>query len=124
MKVIYVAGPYRSKLGMYYVERNIRKAADAALYVWRNGGVAHCPHMNTKFFDGAFGLKANIWIKGDLEIVRRCDAIWLIKDWENSKGAYREYKQALKYRISILFSRRDVLNFLRQGVENENCQTT
>jgi len=68
MKVLYICGPYRGRRLV-----NIVRARSAALFVWRCGGVALCPHLNTAFFDGK--MPDQVWLDGDLELLSRSDAI-------------------------------------------------
>ena len=112
MKVIYIAGHYRSDRGEWYVVQNIENAAKAALVVWRNGGVALCPHKNTALFGGAFDIPDKTWLDGDLELLRRCDAIWPQPGWETSNGTKAEVEFAKKHGIPVLYERFDVLRFL------------
>jgi hypothetical protein len=102
MKIIYVAGPYRAKTE-WQVLQNVRMAETVALNVWTNGGVAICPHKNTERFGGAAGLDDNDWIKGDLEIIKRCDAMIVCPHWKESEGTKAEIKLAKKLNIPIFF---------------------
>lgn len=91
LPVIYVAGKYRAKHESE-VFANIMTARKFALGVWRAGAVAICPHLNTMFFGGAVApenieLDGEIWLAGDLELLRRCDAIYMLPGWESSRGA-------------------------------------
>ena len=110
MKIIYIAGRYRDKRGEWYVVQNIRKAEEAALFVWRNGGVALCPHKNAALFGGA--TPDDIWLAGDLELLKRCDAIWLTDGWEGSDGARREFDFAFANDIPRLYDCEEVKRFL------------
>ena len=80
-KIIFVSGRFRGT-SMYEIEQNIRRAETAALALWRAGWVALCPHMNTHFFDG--GAPDDIWLKGDLTMLARCDAMVVIDNGESS----------------------------------------
>lgn len=91
MKVVYIAGPYRATTERGVAE-NIRRAGDAALSVWKAGMVALCPHMNTAFFGGACA--DEVWLLGDLELMRRCDAVLLVEGWERSSGTKAEVNLA------------------------------
>jgi hypothetical protein len=93
MKVVYIAGPFRSKTGnMFEVQQNIMEAMKWSLLVWNNGGAALCPHANTVFFTGA--APDTVWLEGDIELLKRCDAILLIPGWHNSPGSVAEYEVA------------------------------
>jgi hypothetical protein len=115
MKVIYIAGKYRSGDGEYYVRQNIRKAEEAALFVWLHGGVALCPHKNTAGFGGAYNLPDEVWLNGDLRLLQLCDAVWLIEGWETSSGAKLEHEVARKQNIPCLFSHIEVEEFIQES---------
>jgi hypothetical protein len=115
MQVIFISGKYRGS-SEYKVRMNIRKAEVAALFVWKHGGVAICPHKNTAGFGGACGETEDIWLKGDLELLNHSDAIWLIPGWQSSEGARQEAQHASKRGMIILSSKTEVLNYLRDGL--------
>ena len=98
MKVVYVAGPFRA-VNAWEVEENIRRAERLALEVWRLGAACVCPHTNTRFFQGA--APDEVWLEGDLEILRRCDAVILTEDWKRSSGARAEVKAAERLGIPV-----------------------
>jgi hypothetical protein len=111
MKIIYIAGPYRGR-SEWEVIQNIRAAEARALDVWRFGGVALCPHKNTSGFGGARGIDDAVWLKGDMELLRRCDAVWAIEGWINSEGARAEVEFARVNDIPVMFSGSEVARYL------------
>ena len=115
LNVIFISGPYRDPRGEYLVRENIRYAEHEALFVWFSGGVALCPHLNTAMFGGAFGIPDDTWLKGDLELLSRCDAIYMIHGWERSTGAKAEKDYAAELGIPVLLSQDDVLAYLGVG---------
>lgn len=96
MKVVYVAGPYRSKKGINGIRDNINHAMDVARILWKEGYAVICPHGNTAFMDGK-DIKAKVFLDGDLELLKRCDAMVLVGDWKNSKGTVGEVTYAKEY---------------------------
>lgn len=98
MRIIYIAGPYRAPTE-YGVYCNIQKAERVALEVWKAGYAAICPHKNTAFFGGA--CPDSVWLEGDLEILRRCDAVLLMDGWYYSGGAIAEYREAVRIGLPI-----------------------
>lgn len=96
MRLIYIAGPFRAD-NAWEVEQNIRRAEGIALRVWRAGFAALCPHTNTRFFQGA--AEDKVWLEGDLEMLRRCDAMVLVPNWESSSGTRAEVEFAAVYGI-------------------------
>ena len=87
MRVVYIAGPYRAN-SAWEIEQNIREAEKIALHVWANGMVALCPHTQTRFYQGF--LPDALWLAGDLELLARCDAVFLVPGWESSRGTMAE----------------------------------
>lgn len=102
MKVIYVAGRYRSKCE-WQLEEAIRHAEDTALKLWEYGWAVICPHKNTAHFGGALDILDETWLRGDLEILHRCDAIYMLRGWEQSEGAQEEHKLALREGKEIIY---------------------
>ena len=98
MKLVYVAGPYRASREWQVVE-NIRRAEAIALEVWLMGAACICPHKNTALFGGS--APDETWLRGDLEIVRRCDALILAPGWELSKGTLVEIELAKQLKLPI-----------------------
>jgi len=92
MKLIYIAGPYRGP-NAWAIEQNIRRAEDAAALVWQAGHAALCPHANARHMDGI--TTDENFLAGTLEMLRRCDAVILIKGWKDSQGARDEHREAL-----------------------------
>lgn len=111
MKLVYVAGPFRGK-SAWDIECNIRRAEELALEVWRLGAAALCPHCNTRFFQNA--APDEVWLKGDLEILRRCDAVVLTPDWRKSSGARAEVEEALVLDIPVFDDLEDLKAWLEE----------
>jgi hypothetical protein len=99
MRVVYVAGPFRGP-NAWEIEQNIRRAETLALEVWKLGCAAICPHANTRFYQGA--APDEVWLQGDLAIIKRCDAILLTPDWARSVGATEEKRFAELHDIPVL----------------------
>jgi hypothetical protein len=113
MKVIYIAGPYRSK-SEYGVYENIHVAGLYAIQVWKLGGVAICPHKNTAFFGGVDEIPDSAWLDGDLEILSRCDAVYVTYNWIESSGARAEVEFAKAHNIPVLYSPEELQIFLSE----------
>lgn len=120
MKLIYVAGPYRSKT-IYGVSQNIRAAEDVAVKLWTWGAAVICPHKNTAFFDGAVDepqdengmvLDDSVFFRGDIEMLKRCDAIVLVPGFEKSVGTMREYTFATLQAIPVFKWESDQIKIL------------
>lgn len=101
LKLVYIAGPFRAR-SSWGVARNIREAEIESLKIWALGAVAICPHLNTQNFSGA--LEDGVWLCGDLEILRRCDAVFAIDGWHLSAGAVAEVEEARRLTIPVFHS--------------------
>jgi len=117
MKVVFIAGPFRGA-NAWEVQQNVRQAEALAMAVWRLGAMAYCPHKNTEHFDKA--LPDQVFLDGNLEMLRRCDAILMTPDWERSSGAKGEYEEAFNRAMPILFSVEHVNHWLAYLTEHEH----
>lgn len=98
MNLIYVAGPYRGKCEAE-VFSNIVAARSVAARIWELGMVAVCPHLNTAFMGGIVDDSA--FLRGDIELMLRCDAVYAIPGWERSKGAAKEIDTAREQEMPV-----------------------
>lgn len=105
--LVYVSGAYRAPSinGIY---QNIHRARAAALKIWARGDVALCPHLNSFLMDGEF--PDQVWLDGDLELVKRCDAMHMLVGWEQSEGATAEHALALELGLPITYERDELTN--------------
>lgn len=112
MKVVYCAGPFRGETA-WDVECNIRKAEELGFWVANKGAMPMIPHTNTRFFDGT--LTAEFWLDGTMELMRRCDAVVMTPDWQESGGATREVEEARRLGIPVFDSGNDaqLIEFVR-----------
>lgn len=118
MKVVYVAGPFRSmnangKSNAWGVQTNIMSAMAVALEVWKLGHVALCPHANTMFFQDADGCEDDVWLKGDLELLNRCDAIMMAPGWERSSGAKAELAHSVMRGLPAFYDLKSLATWLK-----------
>lgn len=115
--VAYVSGPYRDARGVWWVEQNIRAAEAVAVALWGMGFAAICPHTNTKHMDGAFPASDDVFLNGDLAIVRKCDLVVMVGHWSRSAGALKELAEADRHGIPAFrwSDHQSMLSGLAQG---------
>lgn len=118
MRVVYVAGPFRAvnpdgTADQWKQEQNIRRAEELALEVWRAGAACICPHINTRFFQGA--APDDVWLDGDLAILAKCDAVLMTPDWQRSSGARAEHQFAGQRGIRVFYDLDTLRDWLRVG---------
>jgi len=98
--VIYLASPYRAR-DEWGVWTNIVSAHIAAKQIWNKGHACISPVSNTAFMGEMDDF--NKWMRGDLEILSRCDAICLNFGWKNSVGCGLEYAKAIELGLTIYY---------------------
>jgi len=103
MKVIFVSGPYSADSTLKEM-KNVIDALMAAEKLWEKGWAVICPHGNSMLMNGEW----EMFIRGCMELVKRSDAMVMIGDWKQSKGAMIEYNVARKLGIPIYYSVEDV----------------
>jgi hypothetical protein len=64
--------------------------------------VAVCPHANSEGFEGE--CPDSVWLEGDLELMRRCDAVILVDGWQKSQGTLAEIDLAHAIGLPIFTS--------------------
>lgn len=107
MKLVYVAGPYGQKTALNGVgnikgvDENIHQARKIAIELWEMGYAVICPHLNTSHFEIDCKLDHAGYLKGDLEIIKRCDMVVMTPDWMESRGATMEYDHAMSLNIPV-----------------------
>jgi len=104
MKLILISGPYRAKTEWELTE-NIRHAEAAAIKMWKEGWAVICPHKNSAWFGGI--CDDSVWLEGDLEMLRRCDAIYMLNTWHRSEGAISELKVAQRLGLEIIYEKKE-----------------
>ena len=116
MKLVYVVGPYRGS-GLWQISENIRRAEALALQVWQLGAACICPHKNTAYFNGA--APDHVWIDGDLEMVRRSDAIICVPGWEQSVGSKGEVALAGQLGLPVFHSIDELRHWMTEPLHTD-----
>lgn len=108
MKLVYIAGPYTA-LNEAGVVANVRKAEVAGQEVLAMGLIPVIPHKITSHWD-TWGILTHWtheqWLENFCKpLLLRCDAIYLIEGWRESKGAKIEHALAIENYIPRAFDR-------------------
>jgi len=102
MKLLYISGPFSHPDNLHGVKKNILLASEAALQGWKQGFSVICPHKNTAGFQHT-DIPHETWLKGDLEMLRHCDAICMLYGHWSSKGAMEELEFAESMNMPVLY---------------------
>ena len=102
LEVVYVAGPITSAT-QKEEDRRILNAVKAGTILYKEGKTPFIPHQNTHDFYLFEDFSWEDYLKMDLPILKRCDSIYMLKDWEHSKGARIELEHAKKWKLKIYY---------------------
>ena len=58
---------------------------------------------------------AHLWQRGNVEILKRCDALVCVTGWENSRGATNEIQVAREFGIPVFETFEDFKGWHSQG---------
>ena len=113
----YVAGPYTGKT-FDDVRKNILIARRYVRALMEFGVSVICPHLNTAFLDyEKYDLYKPTWedeMAMYMNILKSCELIYMLPNWELSNGASREYLYAFNNNIPQL-----AINFSDFGIDVE-----
>ncbi len=54
-----------------------------------------------------------MWLNGDLEILKRCDAVLMTPDYERSSGARAERDEALRVGLPVFYTIETLAEWLK-----------
>ena len=101
-RLIYICGPYRNT-NEEKKKENIWHALRVSVRLWELGFFCITPHLNTANFEFYTNLDESIWLEGNLEMLSRCDCVFMLKGFETSAGSLKEYELAQKLGLPTYF---------------------
>lgn len=101
MKTIYISGACSAdtKEG---IKRNIQQARACAAVLIKKGWCVLIPHQNFYMMD-EYGIDYDTFMTMDIELMRRCDAVFMLSNWKASKGAVTEHDIADHNKMVIFY---------------------
>ncbi len=106
--IIYISGAYMGNDGGRSINKNILLAREYAIKLWELGYTVICPHLNTQFFERDCNCKQEDFVEGDCEIVKRCNSLFVLSNYIDSKGAQKEIKVAKENNLPIFYKIEDI----------------
>src|SRR3990167_8533562 len=94
--IIYLSGPYSG-----LTDVNIQAAREIAIELWEKVFTVFTPHLNTARMEIDCKASYEQYIIGDLEILWGCDAVVMLPNWKESRGAKIEKGFAEHYGIKV-----------------------
>lgn len=110
-KVIYVAGPFRGRTP-WEVEQNVRRAEEISKVLWGLGVFNICPHTMGRFLDRE--VPDIVILEGTKEILRRCDAVFVLPNSAGSTGTQGEIAEANLLRMPVFYTIPEVVEYVQK----------
>jgi len=114
MKLIYVSGPMTPTLAFPHMADNIDRLNRAGRTLFEQGYAIivpafmwfdeHKPYID-ELKANKYGERYHAILALDLELVARCDAIYMLYGWETSNGAKTERAHAIERGIEVTYER-------------------
>ena len=101
-RLVFISGPYTAKTEEAKKE-NIWHAARVACRLWELGWFVLAPHLNSANFELFTDLDETVFLEGALEMLSRCDCVFMLKGFETSPGSLKEYELAQRLGKDIYF---------------------
>lgn len=106
MKVVFISGRITAPTSFQMAE-NVRHARMVSIKLMKRGYAVFCPHLNTVNMGGVLHKDPEEdferWIAMDLELLSRCDIIFMLRGWRQSRGSKREYAKAKELGLEVLY---------------------
>lgn len=101
--LVYVSGPYSAPVGAAYQRAiNVARAEAVQVELMRKGFSVVCPHKNTDGFEVYPEFTHEDYLRMDLVIMERCNAVCLLPQWQESAGARLEEQKAREWGMHII----------------------
>jgi hypothetical protein len=113
IKVIYVCGSISAST-QEQRDLNIQKGKDVGFKIWNLGAMPLVPHLNSQGMFQA-GVTAEAIYLGDLAVVGKCDAMFVMEGWNDSFGCNLEVAWANHKNIPIFDDLEDLDEWIREG---------
>lgn len=115
-KIVYLAGKYSGDSKIKIINRiqsffNTYKAYKIAKKLWNKNIITICPHSNSFWMDNSCDYK--IFLNGYIEVLKKCDFIYMLPNWMSSNGAILEHKFALQNDIEIFYNIETLIEYFK-----------
>ena len=104
MRLVYVAGRHRDPSGWVVYQNTLDAERHAAVVTKIPSLVAVTPHLLTRNLDSL--QSEQYWCEATMEVMRRCDAVFVVPGWEQSIGTIGEVREAIARRTPVFFEER------------------
>ena len=99
MKLVYICSPLRGD-----IDGNKKRACTYSNYAVQRGVIPIAPHLLfTQFLDDNNEADRNLAIKLDIELLAKCDELWVFNAHGVSQGMQAEITYAEQHNIPVLY---------------------
>lgn len=99
--IVFISGKYTgAHIGE--VDKNIDIARQASIKLMEEGYTVLTPHLNTAHFEFYTDIPYDQFMYSTLELMKRCDVVYFLPNWKESKGAVLEHECAVKNKMIII----------------------
>jgi hypothetical protein len=113
--MVYIGGKYTGE-NTLEVTNNIQVVEKAAVKLWDLGFTAIAPHLNSAHFeDMCTDCDYTGFLEGYLLVLAECDAILLVDNWKESKGACIEKNFAEDLGIPVFTEINELHSYFTKG---------
>jgi len=112
MKVICVVGRCHDARGAYFALSNIWKAQETMGHIWFMGGIPFYPQGASLLLEGILGVPQERFLQGNLELVRRADAVYAMESFAKSPEAQLMVEEALKLSKPVFYKAKELDTYL------------
>ena len=102
--VAFISGPFRGA-NHWQIHCNVTEAEKAIPKLIRMNYIPYCPHTTTRHLQDLF--PDDTFLEMCLAFIKRMnpetDIMWMLRHWENSKGACEEHELAIHLGIEVRY---------------------
>jgi hypothetical protein len=109
-KLIYVSGAITPTKENPHIKTNIRLLHLASIRLFTAGFSVYCPAVAWFHDPGMYGEAWQAIMEMDFVILKRCDGIYMVHNWKDSRGAVLEHDYACGLKLPVVHEL-DPLNF-------------
>ncbi len=100
MHVVFISGAFRGA-NAWEIHQNVLRAEKATAKLIGEGYAVICPHTMTQNLSGLY--PDRLFLDMCLELLRRCDIIYMLEGWSSSNGSCDELEEAERLGLEVMY---------------------
>lgn len=102
-KLIYVSGAITPTKENPHIKTNIRLLHLASVRLFMAGFSVYCPAVAWFHDPGAYGEAWQVIMEMDFVILKRCNGVYMLSNWKDSRGSVLEHDYALELKLPVFY---------------------